>query len=221
MVAEQKKTTRPTAPALSSPLTEAERMRYSAKWGEGRTDEQYKELQRTYDSLAAEYKGAITPRMELNLRDISTWRLERSEAVAGGDIASAKRLTEMIKTTMDSEAMKAGDAKPVEKFRVDSFVDALEKKGLLRDGALLMEGVIHYIQNDKGNFTMSRDAIDAMMLSIVNAMRFNNGMTELPELTEELEIRDRLGEFVKQPSVQERNTMMELGMTAPRRGARS
>lgn len=182
------------------------------KWGEGLEAEDYKALERTYKSLAAEYRGVINPRLELNLIDISKWRLERDKCVKRGDTASAKRYTDMIKATLDSEAMKVGDAKPVEAIRIDGLADKLEKMGLLKDGNLVLSKVINYVKNDRGNYQMSRDSIDAMMLSMINAYRFNNGISEIPELPAEVRVQDRLGEFLAVPTLSEKETLMELGM---------
>lgn len=191
---------------------EGQRARLAAKWGDGFSDADYRELERTYRSLAAEYKGAITPRLDLNLVDISKWRLEREKCVREGDTAAAKRYTDMIKATMDSEAMKVGDAKPVEALRIDGLADKLEKMGMLKNGELVLEGVVNYIRNDHYNFQMSRDAVDAMMLSMVNAYRFNNGLTEIVELPEDMRIQDKLGEFLPAADPFEKNLMLELGM---------
>ena len=183
-----------------------------AKWGEGLDESDYRTLERTYKSLAAEYRGAINPRLELNLIDISKWRLERDKCVKSGDTASAKRYTDMIKATLDSEAMKVGDAKPVEAIRVDGLADRLEAMGLMKNGMLVMKNVISYVQNDRGNYQVSRDGIDAMMLSMLNAYRFNNGLSEIPELPDNMRIQDVLGEFLAAPSKEERSVMIELGM---------
>ena len=45
-----------------------------------------------------------------------------------GDINAAKKISDMIKSTMDSEAMKATDIKPTSAMRVDSFAERLEKR---------------------------------------------------------------------------------------------
>ena len=97
---------------------------------------------------------------------------------------------------------------------------ALEKHGMMKDGVFLLNGVINYIRNDKGRFNMSRDALDAQILAITNTMRMNNGLSELVELPEELQVQDRLGEFMAEPSFKERETMMELGMAVRRQGAK-
>lgn len=198
-------------------MTEAQKKealeRLAAKWGEGLSEDEYRSLETSYRSMAAEYKGAITPRLELNLIDISKWRLERDKCIKAGDTAAAKRYTDMIKATMESEAMKVGDARSVEAVRADGLVKRLEDKGLMKDGVLLLNGVIEYIRNDKGHYQMSRDAIDTMMLSMVNAYRFNNGLSEIPELPEDVRIQDRLGEFMAAPTAEEKSVMMDLGLT--------
>ena len=203
-------------------MTEAQKKealeRLAAKWGEGLSEEEYRSLETSYRSMAAEYKGSITPRLELNLIDISKWRLERDKCIKAGDTAAAKRYTDMIKATMESEAMKVGDARSVEAVRADGLVKRLEDKGLMKDGVLLLNGVIEYIRNDKGHYQMSRDAIDTMMLSMVNAYRFNNGLSEIPELPEDVRIQDRLGEFMPAPTAEEKSVMMDLGLATGNRG---
>ena len=187
--------------------------RLIAKWGsDNYTDDDVRYLEGAYNSLASEYKGNINPRLEMNIVDICKWRLERERCVRSGDVAGAKRYTEMIKTTMDSEAMKVGDSKAQEAFRVDSLVERLEQKGLLRDGVFVLENVVEYVKTDGGRFDMSRDALDTMMLSMLNAYRFNQGMGELTDLEQEMRVVDKLGEFMEVPDEVERRTMFDLGV---------
>lgn len=204
--------------AAPSDKNEKARQRTIAKWGEGYSEAEYRTLERTYDSLAAEYRGAINPRLELNLIDISKWRMERDRCVSSGDTAAAKRYTDMIKATLDSEAMKVGDAKRVEAIRVDGLADRLEKMGMLKDGELLLTKVVEYIRTDRAKFQLSRDAVDAMMLSMINAYRFNNGLSELAELPEDMRIQDKLGEFLENQPQRERDLMLELGMVPAKEG---
>ena len=124
----------------------------------------------------------------------------------------------MIRATMDSEAMKVGDTKPTEAMRADGLAQRLEELNLLKDGTLVLKNVIEYIQNDRGSYQISRDAIDLMMLSMTNAYRFNNGLSEIPELPEDMRIQDKLGEFLETPTMEEKNTMLELGMVPNKRG---
>ena len=204
--------------AAPSDKNEKARQRAIAKWGEGYSEAEYRTLERTYDSLAAEYRGAINPRLELNLIDISKWRMERDRCVSSGDTAAAQRYTDMIKATLDSEAMKVGDAKRVEAIRVDGLADRLEKMGMLKDGELLLTKVVEYIRTDRAKFQLSRDAVDAMMLSMTNAYRFNNGLSELAELPEDMRIQDKLGEFLENQPQRERDLMLELGMVPAKEG---
>ena len=196
--------------AQMTPEERAERL--EKMFGGGFTEEDYKYLLRTYNSLAAEYKGMITPRLQMNLIDLAKWRLEREKAVKAGDTQSAKRLSDMIKATMDSEAMKVGDSKQVEALRVDGLAERLERKGLMQDGMLQIQKVVGYIRKDAAQFNMSRDAIDAMMLSMVNAYRFNNGLADLIELPEDMKVQDKLGEFLETPTEFEKGLRNELGM---------
>ena len=162
-------------------LTADQKKRLEIRWGD-RSTEEYKALERSYASLAEEYKGSVTKRLDMSLRDIALWRLERDKLIKEGDTAGAKRMTEMIQSTMNSEALRVGDTKRAEKMSIDGFAARLEAEGLMEKGVLVLENVIQYVRNDHGKFEMSRDAIDAMILSIVNAVRFNNGLSEVSKL---------------------------------------
>lgn len=188
------------------------------KWGDTYSTAEFRELERTYKSLAEDYRGGVSARQKMTLIDISKWRLERQKAMDSGDTQAAKRISDMIKATMDSEAMKAADIKPSSAIRVDAWAEKLEQKGLLRDGVLVLENVIKFVQTDRGCFQMSRDAIDMMMLSIYNAMRFNNGLSEVTELPREMQIQDALGEFADTITPNEKSVMMELGMYGAAKG---
>lgn len=199
-------------------MSEEQRKQLAEKWGEDYSDKDLWELERTYKSLAEDYKGGISSRQRMNLIDLSRWRLERQKLIDAGDVNAAKKISDMIKATMDSEAMKATDIKPTSAMRVDTFAERLEKKGLLKDGVLVLQNVIDYVQTDKGAFHMSRDALDMCMLSMYNAMRFNNGLSEVTEVPREMLVQDALGEFLDSVTPGERNAMMELGMYGSARG---
>ena len=93
-------------------MSEEQRKQLFEKWGEDYSDKELWELERTYKSLADDYKGGLSSRQRMNLIDLSRWRLERQKQIDAGDINAAKKISDMIKATMDSEAMKATDIKP-------------------------------------------------------------------------------------------------------------
>lgn len=186
------------------------RLKLQERWGDEWTDEEFRALERNYRNLANDNTDVFND-VAMHLRDIAEWMLRRKQAIQVGDTkmitslnASIKQSFAMIKDTREQKA--------VAKRSVDGLVRRLEEKGMLRDGVMLLDGVIDYIRNDHGTYHMSKDSADAMMLSIINAMRFNNGVNELVELPEELAVQDVLGEFMEEPDYSEKQTLLELGM---------
>lgn len=188
--------------------------RWTRKWGSEYSDADCEILDRTYEMLSAEYRGAITSRLELALSDISVFRLKRDKAIETGDSAEAKRYQEMIDKVMASEAMKAGDTKPVEALRPDALIDRLEKRGVT---LYSQQEVVRYINGDKGAYNTSLDVVDLMMLLIENTMRANAGEAELAELPKSLQVEDRFNELQTKPTRSEIKAMRDLGEVPPMR----
>lgn len=180
------------------------------------TDSEIAELESLYEEQAAEYKGQITARVEMSLRELCICRLEWKKCVGAGDSAGAKRYSDMIKDAMAREGMRAGDAKPLENVRIDSIVDHLEKKGMVQQGKIVgREELIRLLNEDHPQYHTSYDAIDCMMMAIINTMRKNNGDSELYELPLEAQVKDRFGEFLSEPTEQEKKVMRDLGILPP------
>lgn len=187
------------------------------RWGD-QTDEAYIEMERDYRSLAKDNMDVLGS-VAMHLRDQVKWRRLREAAIRTGDTKMITALNQSIKQAGDMiKAVR--EAKVNVRLNVDDLAAVVERAGLAEDGVLELKKVVDYVQNDRGNFNMSRDAFDAMMLSIVNASRANNGLSEYTELPEEYEIQDKLGEFMEEPTMTEKQTMMELGVTAKHRGAK-
>lgn len=187
------------------------------RWGD-QTDEAYIEMERDYRSLAKDNMDVLGS-VAMHLRDQVKWRRLREAAIRTGDTKMITALNQSIKQAGDMiKAVR--EAKVNVRLNVDDLAAVVERAGLAEDGVLELKKVVDYVQNDRGNFNMSRDAFDAMMLSIVNASRANNGLSEYTELPEEYEIQDKLGEFMEEPTMAEKRTMMELGVTAKHRGAK-
>lgn len=198
-------------------ITPEIRERLEDRWGEEWSDEDFVALERNYRNLANDNTDIFSD-VAMHLRDIAEWMLRRKKAIQVGDTKMVTSLNASIKQSF-SMIKDAREQKAVAKRTVDGFVRRLEEKGMMKDGVMLLEGVLDYIQNDHGTYHMSRDAADGMMLSIINAMRFNNGVNELVELPEELRVQDRLGEFVEEPTFGEREVLFELGITVPKKSA--
>lgn len=187
-------------------------------WGQEVSESDLKALEETYNALASEYKGSITPRLAMNLRDIAKLRLARDKALKNGETKEAVQYAGMIDKIMTSEALKAGDAKPIEAFRPDALIDRLEKLGVMSEGAMFdRQGIIDYINADKGCYHTSLDVVDEMMLLIENSRRRNNGETEIDTLPVGLQVQDQFHELKPEMTREEQRNMRELGLIPPPR----
>ena len=181
------------------------------------SDEDLLELERLYKNQAAEY-SAMTPRQKSGVIEICIMRLEMFRCMAVGDSAGAKRYSDMIKSVMDREAMKAGDVKQLEATRIDSLIVNLENKGAIKDGKIVgKEELARILLNDHPKYHTSRDAVDAMLFAIINTMKRNNGEAELTTLPLSAQVEDVFGELQKKPTERELKAMAETGIVPPKR----
>lgn len=206
---------------INDPALEEQRKKWRKKWGTGSEetpykDEDYRMLENAYDSLAEDYKGGVPKRADNAIIGIAKATRLRDKAMEASDAAEAKKWQEVIDKMMTGEALKVGDAKPIEKFNISSLAARLEERGLMDNGILILDKVIDYIQNDHGTFHMSKDAMDLCMLSIYNATMFNNGLPEVSELPESVRVQNRFGEFLPEPTQEEKNAALEFGMQLTR-----
>lgn len=186
--------------------------------GKDYTDAEIEELERIYRAQAAEFKGAITPRIEYNLQKLSKLELEQQKAMAKGDGQEAKRYADMVKDIKRSEGMQAGDSKPTEAIRIDSIIAALERKGFVKDGGIVSQDTLKKLLcQDNGQYKSSIDIVDSIILAIINTMRTNAGEGELMELPITAQIIDHNKELQDTTSIEDKTIMDELGIIPPRR----
>lgn len=182
------------------------------------TDDELWEMENTYLALADEYKGSITPRLQMALRDLAKMRMLRDRCIAAGEEQAAAKYQGMYDKIMAGEALKVGDSKPLKNMRIDALADALERAGCLGTGQLLDKGgVIRYIRGNHGDYDMSLDVVDEIMLLMENTRRRNAGEAELNALPVGLQVRDEFRELKRKQTDFEKQTMADLGLIAPER----
>lgn len=182
------------------------------------TDAEYRELEGFYETQSAEYNDAITARQEGGVREVCTLRLEQKRCIAIGDSAGAKRYSDMINSVMSREAMKAGDVKSLEATRIDSLILNLERKGAIKNHQIIgKKELIDLLAEDHPKYHTSTDVIDAIIMSIVNTMRRNNGESELSGLPKTAQVRDVFEELLSEPTPKEQRAMSETGVVPPPR----
>ena len=197
------------------------RERWGAKFSEGGEPVEYtkrelEELESLYKEQAAEYKGAITPRVDMSLREICVSRLEWKRCVGVGDSQGAKRYSDMIKDAMAREGMRATDVKPLEAMKVDALITHLEEKGAVQNNQIVgVDELRAILAKDHPQYHTSLDVVDEIIMCTVNTMRRNNGESELIELPKEGQVKDVFHELLDKPTEHEQEVMAELGILPP------
>lgn len=199
--------------------------RWERDWGTGDPDkpytsQDYKALDsifRTY-SARLDAAGGMDAQQEDTLRYCSSMRLLRDKCIAKGDTDSIKRaatLDKMIQDGFSAENLRKKDAKPIESARVDGIIDAMQKKygggaDLTKDQFLS----IFYKWCHSKRYPETVDAAEYEMLAIINTMRANNDLPELPELPPEASGMGAYAEeFASEPNETEQEVYEYLNLT--------
>lgn len=179
------------------------------------TAEDYDELDRIYDALASDLvaAGGVSVKQEFILRDCAKMTLDRDKMRAIGQYDKAAKLNKMIQDNLSSEGLRKKDAKPIDDVRIDSLVEALEKKGLLKNGKQCdPDEMFQILFGRLPKYPYTKDAAEQMILINENRMRQNDGMAELTTLPPEMRLHDELGEFTETPNEQEKEAYEKLGL---------
>lgn len=199
--------------------------RWERDWGTGDPDkpytsQDYKALDsifRTY-SARLDAAGGMDAQQEDTLRYCSSMRLLRDKCIAKGDkdsIERAAKLDKMIQGGFSAENLRKKDAKPIENARVDGIIDAMQKKygvgaEMTKDQFL----VAFYKWCHSHHYPETVDAAEYAMQAIINTMRANNDLPEMPELPKEASGMSAFAEeFAGEPNETEQEVYAYLNLT--------
>ena len=172
------------------------------------TPEDFDFLQKTYNALTEEraYRNAQT---EIAIQKICKWTLDQERCMQRKEFADAQKIGTLIKTEMESEALRRKDEKQADVVRLDDIVMAVERAGLdLMDYEHLCQQLGKYMFHSK--YGMCRDAADQMLLMIRNISAWNEGEAEWERLPKDFHIVDTLGEFATEPDRAEKKNYRDL-----------
>ena len=196
---------------MQGPYTEEQLKSLIAKWGFRKHWEEYQKLEISFSVISSGLPDGLTAIATMSIRDICEWRILREEALASGDSASAKRLSDMIK----EEYSKLTQIKDANSAKVDGLVTRLEARGMMKAGKLLLDQVLAYIASDAAHYPMSRDAADQCILMIANTMLENEGKETMQTLPDDQKLRDALHEFLPEMTEDERKALETFGCILP------
>ncbi len=182
------------------------------------TDKLYDELDRQYENWCGRYRGqVITPQLADSIIKVCRWNAITDYLMREGEYLSAQKVQKMCDDLMASEQMRKKDEKPIENFRFDACVIALEKAGVMEnEGFKTFDGVKaamadHFLTARKYRYT--GDVLDNVIEDIYNNARINADLPPEETLPAELEPHDEFGEFAEEASEDEKAKMRYAGAT--------
>lgn len=202
----------------------SEQERWERDWGTGDPDNPYTAKDyKTLDSIFRTYSvrldaaGGMDAQQEDTLRYCSSMRLLRDKCIAKGDkesIEKAAKLDKMIQDGFSAENLRKKDAKPIETARVDGIIDQMQKRyGVGAELTKTQFLEIFYKWCHSKRYPETVDAAEHAMMAIINTMRTNNDLPELPELPREAEMKAFAEEFAAEPNEQEQEVYAHLNLT--------
>lgn len=176
----------------------------------------YDELDRRYFNRLETYKGvSLTPQVIDLLIKVCKYDYEGDKAMVAGDTRKAKDIYDIIDKMLASENLRKKDEKPVEHFRIDAQVDALERAGLMENGAFkpldeLQKSMWKLLKAKKYDYSL--DVLDHMILDNYNNMRANADSFFITELPDDLIENDEWHEFADEETETERKNKEYAGL---------
>ena len=186
------------------------------RWGTGElckglplTDELYCELDEQREIWLGRYKGQIvTPPLEQSIITICKRNKVADFLIETGAYNDAAKVQKMVDELMASEQMRKKDEKPIEQFRLDAWIDAFEKSGLMKNNDFLtfpeMEESLMKIMRGRG-YNQTLDVVHQLEKNIINNQRRNDDKQTIFELPENMKVVDELHEFVEEETAEEKH----------------
>lgn len=181
------------------------------RWGTGElsrgvpfSDKVYRELDESYEKLAARYKGNADPQLEYNLLTICKRTYIANELMAKGAYRDAATVQKTVDDLMGSEQMRKKDEKPTDRLKIDDLATRLEKNGMFFGTLEEVQEAINKNLIHKQKYGQSVDALDKVIYAMYNATRGNEDMQTVFSLPAVLDIEDEYGEFADEPSDEEK-----------------
>lgn len=194
-------------------------------WGEDElwanfplTTKIYDKLDRLYSQRIAEYRGQnLSEQIKSTLRRVCKLMAAQDFLQSRGDAVAFDKIQKSIDSILASEQLRKKDEKPVENFRIDSQLVALERAGFVEDGKFLpfdkMRQAILSFTRRKGKYNHSIDVLDHTIEDIYNTMRANADLFIPSELPESLAPNDEFDEFLESPTEEETDNARYAGLT--------
>lgn len=168
------------------------------------TTDLYNELDRRFDAKISRYKGiTIDEVLSDTLKKLCRLELVQEYLISIGDVTSFDKIQKSIDSIQAAEQLRKKDEKPIENFKIDAQIKALEDAGLVEDGKFFdfdttRKKLLNLTKSTKYNYPL--DMVDQMIFGIKNNMMANANALMATELSPDLVFEDTNNEFEKKES---------------------
>lgn len=168
------------------------------------TTDLYNELDRRFEAKISRYKGInIDEVLSDTLKKLCRLELVQEYLISIGDVTSFDKIQKSIDSIQAAEQLRKKDEKPIENFKIDAQIKALEDAGLVEDGKFFdfdttRKKLLNLAKSTKYNYPL--DMVDQMIFGIKNNMMANANALMSTELSPDLVFEDTNNEFEKEES---------------------
>lgn len=167
------------------------------------TTELYNELDRRFEAKISRYKEiTIDEVLTDTLKKLCRLELVQEYLISIGDVLSFDKIQKSIDSIQAAEQLRKKDEKPLENFKIDAQIKALEDAGLVEDGKFFdfdttRKKLLKLTKSIKYNYPL--DMVDQMIFGIKNNMMANANALMSTELSDDLVFEDTNNEFEETP----------------------
>lgn len=168
------------------------------------TTDLYNELDRRFEAKISRYKGInIDEVLSDTLKKLCRLELVQEYLISIGDVTSFDKIQKSIDSIQAAEQLRKKDEKPIENFKIDAQIKALEDAGLVEEGKFFdfdttRKKLLNLTKSTKYNYPL--DMVDQMIFGIKNNMKANANALMSTELSPDLVFEDTNNEFEKEES---------------------
>lgn len=165
------------------------------------TTDLYNELDRRFEAKISRYKGInIDEVLTDTLKKLCRLELVQEYLISIGDVTSFDKIQKSIDSIQAAEQLRKKDEKPIENFKIDAQIKALEDAGLVEEGKFFdfdttRKKLLNLTKSTKYNYPL--DMVDQMIFGIKNNMMANANALMSTELSPDLVFEDTNNEFEK------------------------
>lgn len=192
--------------------------RWSTIWGDGYTEADYRQLDDLYRTMTAQLDstGGIDPQQDDTARTCARMALNRNKLILNytdkDSISTANTLDKMIRDNLKDSNMRKADILPSAQQKLPTIVDVLRKNLNLNIDNFTQDDVwaSFYAWCKKKKYPFTMDAVEHILMMILNLVQKNDDMPELYQAPSEMDFGPYEAEFEKEPNEAE-NEAYEYG----------